>query len=191
VLLVRSGRPEGNNLSSNFDEKTETSKITAALGYRYEHVSLGGIPYQVTAFLIEHIGLPRRGKRRYNQRQCDHSFLDTLPARLIGEKAYDSDPLDPIWPSAMASRWPRPMRRTPGANPGRSPVGRYRRRWRVKRLFAWLHRFRRLVIRWEYHVESSSAWFVSVAYKSAQAIMRRLLVPQRHHGIDLGRVPSW
>ena len=31
---------------------------------------------------------------------------------------------------------------------------RYRRRWRVERLFAWLHHFRRLVIHWEYHVEN-------------------------------------
>ena len=31
---------------------------------------------------------------------------------------------------------------------------RYRRRWRVERLSAWLHHFRRLVIRWEYHVEN-------------------------------------
>jgi len=28
------------------------------------------------------------------------------------------------------------------------------RRWRVERLFAWPHHFRRLVIRWEYHVEN-------------------------------------
>jgi len=27
-------------------------------------------------------------------------------------------------------------------------------RWRVERPFAWLHHFRRLVIRWEYHVEN-------------------------------------
>jgi len=31
---------------------------------------------------------------------------------------------------------------------------RYHRGWRVERLFAWLHHFRRLVIRWEYHVEN-------------------------------------
>ena len=30
---------------------------------------------------------------------------------------------------------------------------RYRRRWCVERLFAWLH-FGRLVIRWEYHAEN-------------------------------------
>lgn len=31
---------------------------------------------------------------------------------------------------------------------------RYRRRSRVERLFAWLHHFRRQVIRWECHVEN-------------------------------------
>lgn len=28
---------------------------------------------------------------------------------------------------------------------------RYRRRWKVERLFAWLHNFRRTVIRWDYY----------------------------------------
>lgn len=31
---------------------------------------------------------------------------------------------------------------------------RYKKRWRVERLFAWFHNFRRLVTRWEYHVEN-------------------------------------
>jgi len=84
-----------------------------------------------------------------------HSFLDTLPARLIGDKAYDSDRLD----RDLAERYGIEMiaphrgeRRTPTQD-GR-PLRRYRRRWRVERLFAWLHHFRRLVIRWEYHVEN-------------------------------------
>ena len=33
-----------------------------------------------------------------------HSFLDTLPARLIGDKAYDSDRWTVSWPSTMALR---------------------------------------------------------------------------------------
>ena len=84
-----------------------------------------------------------------------HSFLDTLPPRLIGDKAYDSDRLD----RDLAERYGIEMiaphrgeRRTPTQD-GR-PLRRYRRRWRVERLFAWLHHFRRLVIRWEYHVEN-------------------------------------
>jgi hypothetical protein len=31
---------------------------------------------------------------------------------------------------------------------------RYRRRWKVERLFAWLQNFRRLVVRYEYHTEN-------------------------------------
>jgi IS4 transposase len=31
---------------------------------------------------------------------------------------------------------------------------RYRRRWKIERLFAWLHNYRRIVIRWEYYPEN-------------------------------------
>ena len=34
------------------------------------------------------------------------------------------------------------------------PLRRYRRRWTVERLFAWLQVFRRLVTRYEYHIEN-------------------------------------
>jgi transposase len=83
------------------------------------------------------------------------SFLDTLPARLIGDKAYDSDRLD----RDLAEHYgiemiaPHRGRRREPTQDGR-PLRRYRKRWRVERLFAWLHHFRRLVIRWEYHVEN-------------------------------------
>ena len=84
-----------------------------------------------------------------------HSFLDTLPPRLIGDRAYDSDRLD----RDLAERYGIEMiarhrgeRREPTQD-GR-PLRRYGRHWRVERLFAWLHHFRRLVIRWEYHVEN-------------------------------------
>lgn len=32
------------------------------------------------------------------------------------------------------------------------PLRRYRRRWKVERLFAWLFQFRRIVTRWEHHL---------------------------------------
>jgi transposase len=83
------------------------------------------------------------------------SFLDLLPERLIGDRAYDSDRLD----QNLADRYGvemiaphRGQRRKPTQD-GR-PLRRYRKRWRVEQLFAWLHNFRRLVIRWEYHVEN-------------------------------------
>ena len=36
----------------------------------------------------------------------------------------------------------------------RRPLRCYKRRWKVERLFAWMHNFRRLVTRWEYHIEN-------------------------------------
>ena len=83
-----------------------------------------------------------------------HSFLNTLPTRLIGDKAYDSDRLD----RDLADRYgiemiaPHREKRCAPTQDGR-PLRRYRKRWRVERLFTWLHHFGRLVIRWEYHIE--------------------------------------
>jgi hypothetical protein len=36
----------------------------------------------------------------------------------------------------------------------RSWMRRYKKRWKVERLFAWMHNFRRLVNRWEYHIDN-------------------------------------
>ena len=84
-----------------------------------------------------------------------HSFLDTLPARLIGDKAHDSDRLDRDLAECYGREMIAPHRgeRRMPTQDGRT-LRRYRRRWRVERLFAWLHHFRRLVIRWEYHLEN-------------------------------------
>jgi transposase len=83
------------------------------------------------------------------------SFLDELPERLIGDAAYDSDRLDEYLLQKYGIELIAPHRsnRKHITQDGR-PLRRYRRRWRVERLFAWLHWFRRLVIRWEYHAEN-------------------------------------
>jgi transposase len=84
-----------------------------------------------------------------------HSFLDELPERLIGDKAYDSDGLD----RQMQERYgieviaPHRGNRKEPTQDGRS-LRRYRRRWTVERLFAWLQVYRRLATRWEYHIEN-------------------------------------
>lgn len=82
-------------------------------------------------------------------------FLRKLPERLIGDMAYDSDALD----RRLARRHidmispHRSNRRRPPTQDGRS-LRRYKRRWKVERLFAWLQNFRRLVVRYEYHAEN-------------------------------------
>ena len=83
------------------------------------------------------------------------SFLDERPGRLIGDRAYDSDPLD----AALQERGiemiapHRRNRRKPKTQDGRK-LRRYKRRWKIERLFAWLHNFRRLVVRYEKRVEN-------------------------------------
>ena len=74
------------------------------------------------------------------------------PTRLIGDRAYDSDPLD----AQLASQGieliapHRYNRSKPATQDGRA-LRRHNRRWKIERLFAWLQNFRRLVIRWDYH----------------------------------------
>ena len=82
------------------------------------------------------------------------SFLDELPARLIGDKAYDSDPLDAQLTEQYGIELIAPNRRNRSKSQDGRKLHRYRRRWKVERLFAWLQNFRRLVTRWEYHIEN-------------------------------------
>jgi transposase len=83
------------------------------------------------------------------------AFTTKLPARLIGDKAYDSDPLDAEMAKAgielIAPH--RANRKKPATQDGR-PLRRYRRRWKIERLFAWLQNFRLLVVRHEHHAEN-------------------------------------
>ena len=72
---------------------------------------------------------------------------------MIGDRAYDSDPLDQRLRQKHRIRLIAPHkynRRRKGTQDGRE-LRRYCRRWKIERLFAWLHNFRRLVSRWEYH----------------------------------------
>jgi transposase len=82
-------------------------------------------------------------------------FLDQLPQRLIGDKAYDSDALDQTLADEYGIVMISPNRRNrkQKTQDGRQ-LRRYRRRWKVERLFAWMHNFRRLVTRWEYKIEN-------------------------------------
>jgi transposase len=82
------------------------------------------------------------------------SFLDELPARLIGDKAYDSDSLDQKLAGEYGIELIAPNRRRRSKTQDGRKLRRYKRRWKVERLFAWMHNFRRLVTRWEYHIEN-------------------------------------
>ena len=84
----------------------------------------------------------------------DARFLKDLPTRLIGDRGYDSDALDAQllkdYGIEMIARHRRGRRRTQDGRAAR----RTKRRWKIERLFAWLHNSRRLVTRWEYSIEN-------------------------------------
>ncbi len=81
------------------------------------------------------------------------------PLRIIADKAFDSDSLrQRLLKKQMLLLSPhRRGRKSPCFN-DRRWMRRYRKRWKIERLFAWLHNFRRLVIRWEYHAANYLAF---------------------------------
>jgi transposase len=96
------------------------------------------------------ISVKRTGKGRPKKR----------PKRLIGDKAYDSDPLrkrlnhlkiDLIVPH-------RSNRKKTKTQDGRK-LRRYKRRWIVERTISWIGNFRRLLVRNERKIEIYRAFF--------------------------------
>ena len=79
-------------------------------------------------------------------------FVADCPQRLIGDKAYDSDKLDAqLEQQGIELIAPhRTNRIKPVTQDGRK-LRRYKRRWKIERLFAWLQQFRRILSRHEYH----------------------------------------
>ena len=86
----------------------------------------------------------------------DACFLDYVPEKVIGDKAYDSDKLDQKLANERGVDLIAPHkgnRKQPATQDGRT-LRRYKKRWKVERLFAWLQNYRRLVVRYEYHLKN-------------------------------------
>ncbi len=81
---------------------------------------------------------------------------EELPKRLIGDKAYDSDPLDAQLQEKHGVDMIAPNRKARSQTQDGRPLRRAKRRWKVERLIAWLQNFRRLVIRYERYADRSS-----------------------------------
>ena len=91
------------------------------------------------------------------------------PQSLIGDNAYDSDKLD-----AELRRYGIELIAPHRSNRRNTPqdlrrMRRYRRRWKIERLFAWLQNFRRLVVRYERYAEN----FLGMLYLGCCLILLR------------------
>ena len=123
--------------------------------------------------LAIHLASASPGETTLVEATLDARFIEDLPERLMGDKAYDSDPLDDL----MLTRYGieliaphRSNRKRPATQDGRA-LRRRTRRWKVERLFAWLYNFRRLITRWERKPENFLAF---LQLGCALILLRRL-----------------
>jgi transposase len=84
-------------------------------------------------------------------------FTRALPQRLIGDKAYDSTSLDAEM-ATMGIRMIAPNRAGTRRTQDGRELRRYRRRWKIERLFAWLGFSRRLIVRHERYIGNFEAF---------------------------------
>lgn len=98
--------------------------------------------------------------------------MERLPPRLIADRAWDSSK----WQTALLEERgieliaPKKQTSTRRKQDGRS-LRRYKRRWKVERLFAWLKRFRRIATRYE-HKAANYLGFLHLA--CAVVLLRQL-----------------
>src|SRR5436309_12321108 len=111
-----------------------------------------GLPLSVSTHAANHHEV------RLVQLCFDFYMIEAKPENLIGDRAYDSDPLDEeLRKDGIEMIAPHRSNRSKPPTQDRRRLSRYMRRWLVERFFAWLQWQRRILVRWEYHAHNSSA----------------------------------
>ena len=142
----RSGRPKG---------ERERSAWWWSMARVFLWEAIPTLPRQLRSGslkrLLAEIRVPKRGPGRPR----------TRPKRVIGDKAYDSDPARKTFEetrnqpcSLLIGRNHRNVNRQDDRL-----WDRYRRRYTVERTFSWIGNFRRIVVRYENHINMFVAFF--------------------------------
>ncbi len=85
----------------------------------------------------------------------DFYIIEAKPENAIGDRAYDSDPLDEeLRRDGIEMIAPHRSKRRKSATQDRRRLSRYMRRWLVERFFAWVQWQRRILVRREYHAQN-------------------------------------
>ena len=94
-----------------------------------------------------------------------------VPQNLIGDNAYDSDKLDrELRQYGIELIAPHRSNRRNTTQDLRR-LRRYRRRWKIERLFTWLQNFHRLIVRYERYADN----FLGMLYLGCSLILLRYL----------------
>ena len=102
----------------------------------------------------------------------DARLLPDLPWCLIGDRGYDSDGLDDLLMTQYGIEMIAANRRAARRRRTARPLRRTKRRWKIERLFAWLHNCRRVVTRWERHVGN---YLCMMPLASARILLRAFM----------------
>jgi transposase len=105
-----------------------------------------GLPLSVSTHAANHHEV------RLVQLCFDFYMIEAKPENLIGDRAYDSDPLDEeLRNDGIEMIAPHRSNRT---KPPTQDRRRQMRRWLVERFFAWIQWRRRILVRWEFHAQN-------------------------------------
>ena len=108
-----------------------------------------GLPLSVSTHAANHHEV------RLVQLCFDFYMIEAKPENLIGDRAYDSDPLDAeLRKDGIEMIAPHRSNRSKPPTQDRRRLSRYMRRWLVERFFAWIQWQRRILVRWEYHARN-------------------------------------
>ena len=108
-----------------------------------------GLPLSVSTHAANHHEV------RLVQLCFDFYMIEAKPENLIGDRAYDSDPLDEeLRNDGIEMIAPHRCNRSKPPTQDRRRLSRYMRRWLVERFFAWIQWQRRILVRWEYHAHN-------------------------------------
>jgi transposase len=158
---VHRWHPLGGEKGGSFVGKTRRGKATKIMAM----ADRNGLPIAIG------IASGERHETQLAVETLQHRFLAPVPKRLIGDRAYDSDQLDyEMKRMGVEMISPHRSTRRHPTQDGR-PLRRYKRRWHVERLFAWLLSLRRLVTRYEHH----AANFLGFAKLGCLVILLRQL----------------
>jgi len=136
--------------------KTRAAKVRSSW-----HADASGLP------VVLHTASASPHEITFVEATVDEAVTVGQPERLVGDRAYDCDPLDDI---ELIARH-RKGRIKPATQDGRA-LRRHKRRCKIERLFAWFNKFRRIVTRWEYDDQRFTG-FVYLA--CSMSLLRRYL----------------
>jgi transposase len=106
-----------------------------------------GLPLSVSTHAANHHEV------RLVQLCFDFYMIEAKPETLIGDRAYDSDPLDDdLRKDGIEMVAPHRSNRRKYATQDGRRLRRYARRWLVERFFAWIQWQRRILVRWEFYL---------------------------------------